>query len=151
MSSTLFTHSEFADLSNRSEYAYCYGMGVPAEVSRCAFENLSREALASSLITSNWNTSATVAKRNQYQRALAGWAKAFPNNGQVDIVQLRALEHLSFLDRLLWRVFDILECRRTYIDRMGNKAWDCLKHGLNKSDAAPCRKAYESWIARQNF
>lgn len=147
----MFSHAEFADLSNRSEYAFCHSMGVPAGVVKCVFENLDRPSLAAALLRDSWAASGTAARRNHYQRALAAWAKANPQNGAVDMVQMRALEHLSFLDRLLWRAFEALQCRREYVGTRGDKAWNCMHHGMNRGDSQPCKAAYEGWVAAQNY
>ena len=147
----MFSHSEFVQLSNRSEYAFCHELGVPPGVTRCVFENLGREALATELVGKNWNAAGAAARRNQFQRALAAWAKANPQNGGVDMSQLRAVEHLSFLDRLLWRSYEILMCKRTYFGANGDKSWDCFVHGMNRGDFKPCQQAYEGWIAGNNY
>lgn len=151
MSSTLFSDAEFIRLSNRSENAFCFEMGVPPGVTRCVMEGLSKEAFASELVTAAWNAGMTAFRRKEYQRAFVSYARRNHGNGKVDEVQLRAMEHLAFLDRLLWRAYEVLSCRRRYSGRMGDKSWVCQVHGINRGNDSPCKKGYEDWIGRQSY
>lgn len=130
-----FTHSEFRDLSERSERAFWFLMNGPVHWS-----------------APNWNASRLVKNRNAFQRALSIWAKANPQNGNIDEIQLRAIEHLSYVDRVLWRIFAVRECQRDYKSvKAGDKWWVCGTHGTSQGGAQPCRQAYESWIAAANY
>lgn len=130
-----FTHAEFQELSNRSEKAFWFLMNGPVHWS-----------------APNWNASRLVKNRNAYQRALAVWGKERHGNGKLDEVQLRAVEHLSWMDKMLWRIFAVIECRRDYKSvQSGEKWWLCGTHGSNKGDAKPCQKAYEEWLATNNY
>lgn len=126
----MFTRKEFQDLSNRSEKAFWFLMNGPTHPTSL-----------------DWEARTVVNNRDAYQRALAAWAKANPGNGELDMIQLRALEHLSYIDRVLWHAFSGKQCQRRKSGSGGDSIWYCHRHGQK----IMCRKAYEDWLAKHNY
>lgn len=129
-----YTQTEFVDLSNRSEKAFWFMVNGPVHWSK-----------------PGWNVGRVAGNMKAYQRALTRYAKANNGQGVPDQAQLRAMEHVSYMDRILNRIFAVTVCKRQVLGTQGDKAWLCQVHGLQKGDARPCTKAYMDWLLGASF
>lgn len=129
-----YTEAEFVEMSNRSEKGFWFIVNGPVHWTQ-----------------PGWNVGRVAGNMKAYQRALTRYAKAHHGNGVVDMVQLRASEHVSYMDRILNRIFAATVCKRDMLGVQGDKAWLCHVHGLQKGDARPCTQAYMAWNTEASF
>ena len=86
--------------------------------------------------------------RNQFQRALASYARSHPGNGDIAGVQQRAVNHLARMDKRLWDAHVKTQCVMGKVQDINGK-WHnaCGKHGPKNR----CRKLFEDWLKRQSY
>lgn len=90
--------------------------------------------------------------RNDFQRALTKYTKDAKLQGRVDDIQMRAIEHISEMDKKLWKAFTKRECvRKIKVEGKKGDQGDwvhyCRRHGNKRY----CKKEFESWLRWRSY